>query len=363
MYKAYKYRVYPTVDQGVSIEKHFGCARFVYNWGLETKIKTYKETGKSHTFFDLCKILTTFKVENIWLKEVHSHSLQASLLNLNTAYTNFFRTKKGFPQFKSKHKSVQSCQFPDEVKVDFEKNITQFPKIGKVKTIFSREFIGKIKTTTLSKTSTDKYFVSILVETPDEPKQKFPVSPETAVGVDLGIKYFCALSTGEKVDNPRFLKTNLDRLKVLQRRASKKKKGSTRRHRANKKVALKHEKVSNCRKNFLHKLSTKLIRENQTICLEDLDVAGMLKNRKLSQCIPDVGWGKFVDYLKYKAEWYGNNILQVDRFFPSSKTCSSCGEIKKDLTLRDREWKCSCGVVHDRDVNAAKNIFRAGIAR
>jgi putative transposase len=363
MYKAYKYRVYPTADQKVSIEKHFGCARFVYNWGLETKIKVYKETGKSPTFFGLCKMLTQLKNDNIWLKDTYLHTLQVSLMNLNTAYTNFFRDKKGFPKFKSKHTSKQSCQFPDGVKVDFEKNITKLPKIGKVKTVFSRGFVGNIKTCTLSKTSTGKYFVSIMVETPEEPKQKFPVSNETAVGIDLGIKHFCVLSTGEKIDNPRFLKTNLDRLKVLQRRASKKKKGSTRRHRANKKVSLKHEYISNCRKDFLHKLSTKLIRENQTICLEDLNVDGMIKNRKLSQCISDVGWSQFVDYLKYKAEWYGNNILQVDRFFPSSKTCSSCGEIKKDLTLKDREWTCRCGVTHDRDVNAALNIFRAGLAR
>jgi putative transposase len=363
MYKAYKYRAYPTDSQKVSIEKHFGCARFVYNWGLETKIKAYKETGKSPTFFGIISMLAPLKEEKVWLKEVTAQTLQKSLMNLNTAYTNFFRTKKGFPKFKSKHKSVQSCQFPQGVKVYFEKSFTKIPKIGKVKTVFSREFVGKIKTVTLSKTSTDKYFVSILVETTDEPKQKFPVSKETSVGVDLGIKHFCVLSTGEKVDNPRFLKTNLDRLKVLQRRASKKKKGSTRRHRANKKVALKHEYIGNCRKDFLHKLSTKLIRENQTICLEDLNVAGMLKNRKLSQCISDVSWSQFVDYLKYKAAWYGNNIFQVDRFFPSSKTCSSCGEVNKSLTLRDREWECSCGVVHDRDVNAALNIFRAGLAR
>ena len=365
MLKAFKYRIYPNKEQSILLNKHFGCVRYIYNQGLQTKVALYEKTGESIS----CNKLTTGMLIELksdpskeWLHEVYSQCLQMALRNLDNAFTKFFREKKGFPKFKSKHKSVQSCQFPQNVKIDFEKNKIKFPKIGGLKVKLSRKFKGNIKTTTISKTSTNKYYVSVLVDNGKELPKKVKVKKETTIGIDLGIKDFCILSNGEKVQNPKYLKNNLDRIKVLQRRASKKKKGSQNRMKANRRLALKHEYVRNVRMDFLHKLSSRLIRDNQTICLEDLNIEGMLKNHKLAQSISDVSWSQFVDFLKYKSDWYGKNIVQIGRFEASSKTCSVCGWIKKDLTLKDREWKCEkCGTEHDRDLNAAVNIKKFGL--
>ena len=366
MLKAYKYRVYPNQEQKVLISKHFGCARFIYNQGLATKIKSYEETGKSPSCIQLTNsMLMDLKDDksHLWLKEVSAQSLQMSLRNLDNAFTRFFREKKGFPKFKSKHKSIQSCQFPQSVRCEFKKKRIILPKIGGLKTVFSREFEGKIKTTTLSKTSTNKYYVSILVDNLVELPKKVGVEEQTTIGIDLGIKDFCIISNGEKISNPKYLRNNIERIKVLQKRKDVKKKGSTRRFRQNKKVEKKHEYVKNIRQDFLHKLSSKIISENQTICLEDLNVSGMMKNHCLAQSISDVGWGKFVELLTYKADWYGKNVLQIGRFEASSKICSVCGEVNKLLTLKDREWICKCGVKHDRDLNAAANIKKFGLIR
>lgn len=357
MMKAYKYRIYPTETQKVLLAKHFGCTRYIYNWGLATKIEAYQTDQKSLSKFDLGKQLPVMKKqeETEWLGEVNSQSLQSSLDHLDRAYKRFFKLEKGFPKFKSKY-SKQSFSCPQQTKVDFDQGKVFIPKFREgIKCVFSRTFDGKIKTSTVSRTTTGKYYISILVETPDAVPSKPVPKTDQAVGIDLGIKTFATLSNGEVIENPKFLKKDLQRLKVLQRRASKKKKGSANRRKANLRVALLHEKIANRRLDFLHKVTTKLVRENQTICLEDLNVQGMLKNHKLAQSISDVSWSKFNELLKYKAEWYGVNIKRIGRFEPSSKMCP-CGKIHKDLKLSDRVWTCECGKTLDRDLNAAENV-------
>jgi len=357
MLKAYKYRLYPTKKQQKLLEKHFGCCRYIYNWALELKTKSYTNDKKKLSFFDLGNLLPQLKKENTWLKEINSQSLQQSIKHVESAFTRFFREKKGFPKFKSKHRSRSSFSIPQNVKVDFEKSYVVVPKVGKVNTIFSREFEGKVKTCVVSKTRTNKYYISILVETKDTIPKKSKIKEKTSLGIDLGIKHFLITSNGDKIDNPKFLAKDLKKLKVLQRRASKKVKGSNSRRKANLKVARTHEKITNKRTDFLHKLSTRLIRENQTICLEDLAVSNMIKNHKLARSISDVSWSNFVSMLQYKSEWYGTNIVFIGRFDPSSKLCSSCGTINKNLVLSDRDWICEkCKTTHDRDINAAINI-------
>ena len=365
MLKAYKYRLYPKPQQQELLNKHLGCTRYIYNWALEKKINHYQQENKSLSCFDIKKKLVDLKKnqDTKWLTEVNSQSLQESIINLDKAFTRFFREKKGFPKFKSKHKK-QSFSCPQNVKVDWHNSTVKLPKIGEVKTIFSRKFEGKIKTCTVSKTRTNKYFISILVETIEQPKLKSKINKKKAIGIDLGLKEFAIDSNGNKIENPRYLIKSEERLKVLQRRASKKVKGSNNRKKANLRVAKQHEKIRNQREDFLHKVSSKIISENQTVCLETLSVQNMMKNHKLAKSISDVSWSRFVEFLKYKAEWYGVNILQIGRFEASSKTCSCCGWIKKDLTLNDRKWKCEeCNVLHDRDVNAAINIKKFALQK
>jgi len=363
--KAFKYRIYPNQEQEQSIAQHLGCVRYVYNKALEAKVKHYETTGKSLSCFDLTTgLLKQEKAEHDWLKQPYSQCLQMALRNLDNAFTRFFKQKKGFPRFKAKHQPKQSVQFPQHVKIDFDNGKVYLPKIGWVKTKFSRQFEGKVKTTTLSRSSTGRYYISILVELDEDIKPKQPVQEKTAVGIDLGIKSYIVTSDSQEIQYPKFLRRSIDRLKVLQSRASSYPKGGLRRRRAMRKVARLHEKIRNQRHDWLHKLSTKLISENQTVCLEDLNVSGMLKNHCLAQAISDCSWGTFVSFLEYKAEWYGVNLLKIGRFEPSSKTCSSCGLMKKDLTLADREWKCDeCHAKHDRDVNAAINIKKFALLK
>lgn len=363
--KAFKYRIYPNQEQEQKIAQHLGCVRYIYNKALETKVKHYEQTGKSLSCFELTTgLLKQEKSQNEWLKEPYSQCLQMSLRNLDNAFTRFFKQKKGFPKFKAKHDSKQSCQFPQHVKIDLDNNKICLPKIGWIKTKFSRQFNGKVKTTTLSRTATGKYYVSILVELNEEPKTKNAIKAETAVGIDLGIKSYIVTSDGQEIQYPKFLKQSINRLKILQSRVSKHPKGGLRRRKAMRKVAKLHEKIRNQRHDWLHKLSYKLISENQTVCLEDLSVADILKNHCLAQSISDCSWGTFVSFLEYKAEWYGVNVLKIGRFEPSSKTCSECGWMKKDLNLSDRKWECEeCGILHDRDVNAALNIKKFALLR
>lgn len=365
MLKAYKYRIYPTTTQECLLNKHFGSTRYIYNWALNKKIKHYETEKKSLSLFEVKKEIVTLKnaKETEWLKEINSQSLQESIIHLDKAFTRFFREKKGFPQFKSKH-NKQSFSCPQNVKVIFINHKITLPKIGEIKTVFSREFNGNIKTCTVSKTTTNKYYISILVDNEQEVPEKFKVDEEKTIGIDLGIKDFAVLSNGTKIENPKFLRKEEKRLKFLQKRASKKQKGSKNRKKANVKVAKIHEKIKNRREDFLHKITTKLIRENQTICLEDLNVKGMMKNHCLAKSIAEVSWSKFNNYLNYKAKWNGNNIIYIGRFDASTKICNNCGFVNKDLTLKNRCWKCKeCNVEHDRDINAAINIKKFGLQR
>ena len=353
MFRAYKYRLYPTNSQKELIHKHCGSVRFLYNLALETKTTAYLGNRVNLSRYDLQKQVVDLKKELPWLKETNSQSLQSALINLDEAYKKFFKGA-GFPKFKKK---TNGGSFAVPQNVIVENDLLIIPKFKEgIKIVLHRTINGTIKSATISVTPTGKYFVSILCDTKEEIPTKAPIEENTTIGVDLGIKDFLTTSDGEVVDNPKYLKNNIDRLKVLQRRASKKKKGSSNRRKANKRVALLHEKITNQRQDFLHKVSTKLIRENQTIALETLGISNMIKNHNLAQAISDVSWSEFNRMIEYKAEWYGVNVLRIGRFTPSSKACE-CGVINKDLKLSDRVWKCkSCGRVNERDYLAARNI-------
>jgi putative transposase len=354
MIKGIQFRIYPTESQKELLAKSFGSARFVYNWALDLKSKTYQTEKKSITRFQLDKQLTNLKKEQIWLKEIPSQVLQQSLSDLDSAFTKFFKEKKGYPKFKKKH-AKQSIRFPQ----GFELLDTQIklPKLGKVKAKISKDLSRcVIKNITISQNKSGKHFASICYDDLLTVPTKAPIDENQAIGIDVGIKTFIVTSEAEEIENPKFLKNNLQRLKVLQRRMTKKTKGSKNRNKARIKVAKHHEKISNMRKDFLHKTSTTLIKQNNTICIEDLNVAGMLKNHKLAQAIQDVSWSEFFRMLDYKAEWHGKNLIKIGRFWPSTILCD-CGTLNKELALADRIWTCkNCGVEHQRDVLAAKNI-------
>lgn len=322
----------------------------MFNLALETKNAAYISAKHSYSAFDLVKQLPELKKELPWLKEVNSQSLQQSIQNMDIAFKKFFKGA-GFPKFKSKHKGKQSFSIPQNVIIDNDLLIIPKFKEG-IKMSLHRQTKGTIKSATISVTPTGKYFVSVLCDTKEELPTKTPIKENTTIGIDLGIKFFAITSDGEMFDNPKYLRKAQSKLKYVQRKYSKHKGKRTKQR-----LALLHEKVVNKRKDFLHKTSTKLIRENQTICLEDLAVSNMLKNHNLAQAISDVSWSTFVTMLEYKADWYGKNILRIGRFAPSSKTCNCCGYINKELTLKDREWTCpKCNSILDRDVNAAINI-------
>lgn len=349
MFTAYKYRIYPTNSQKELIKKHCGSVRFLYNLALETKTTAYLGNKVNLSRYDLQKQLVKLKKELPWLKETNSQSLQSALINLDEAYKKFFKGA-GFPKFKKK---TNGGSFAVPQNVIVENDLLIIPKFKEgIKIVLHRPINGTIKSATVSITPTGKYFVSILCEIKEEIPIKTPIKESTTIGVDLGIKDFCITSEGEVFENPKYLRKAQSKLKYVQRKYSKYKGKRTK-----KKLAKLHEDVVNKRKDFLHKVSTKLIRENQTIALETLAVKNMVKNHNLAQAINDVSWSTFVSMLEYKADWYGKNILRIGQFTPSSKTCSNCGTINKELQLKDREWTCgSCGTHHDRDINAACNI-------
>jgi len=365
MIKSYKYRLHPNKAQAEFFEKSFGCVRFVYNWALNQRIEAYQKDGMRIGWVESCKRLTELKKqeETKWLCEVANQSLQSSIRNMDSAFTRFFREKKGFPKFKSKKKSKSTFQFVEYVSIDFKNKLLKLPKVGSVKFGRSREFVGKIGTCTVSKTPTGKYYISILVDDGIPMPEKSPITTETAVGIDVGIKDFAVLSNGQVYSNPKFLEKDEKRLKVLQRRLSRKQKGSNRRERARLAVAKQHEKIKNHRENFIHQVTSRIVRENQTVIIEDLNVEGMLKNHNLAKHIASASWSEFFRQLQYKCEWYGKNLIRIGRFEPSSKMCL-CGYINKDLTLKDREWDCPhCGRHNDRDLLAAMNIKRFGLQK
>lgn len=352
--RAHKYRIYPNKAQQELIAKHFGCSRFVYNWGLENKIREYQTNKKTLSCFGLINRLPQLKTEYEWLKEVDSQSLQMALRNLDNAYTAFFKKKNAFPKFHSKHHK-QSYQIPQRCQV--LENEVKIPKLGFVKARIHRPPIGKLGTFTISKTPTGKYFVSVITD--EEPV--FSRKSDKMIGIDLGIKAYATCSDGLEIANPKWLRNKQQRLSCLQRRASKKVKGSQNRRKANLKVAKVYEKITDQREDWQHKWSSKLVSENQVICLEDLSVANMLKNHKLARSIQECAWSSFVSKLEYKAKWYGTQIAKIGRFEPSSKICA-CGEINHDLTLADRVWTCKkCGRENPRDLLAAQNILKFGL--
>ena len=350
MYKAFRYRIYPTNSQKELIHKHCGSVRFLYNLALETKTIAYLGSKVNLSRYDLQKQVVELKKELPWLKETNSQSLQVALLDLDTAYSNFFKGRADFPKFKKKS-NRGSFNVPQNIIVSDGRLIIPKFKEG-IKIKLHRDLVGTIKQATVSFTPTGKYFVSILCDTKEDIPTKAPITENTTIGIDLGIKDFAITSEGEVFENPKYLRKAQSKLKYVQRKYSKHKGKRTK-----KKLAKLHEDVANKRKDFLHKVSTQLIRENQTICLETLAVKNMVKNHNLAQAISDVSWSTFVSMLEYKADWYGKNILRIGCFAPSSKTCSNCGTINKELTLKDREWACgNCSAVLDRDVNAACNI-------
>lgn len=361
MLKAYKFRLYPNEEQEIYFSKCFGSVRFIYNKMLNDKIEYYKKNNKM-----LYNTPAQYKKEFPWLQEVDSLALANAQINLTKAYKNFFRDKNvGFPKFKSKKNNHYSYTTNNNQKkqtiriIDYK--YIKLPKLDTLVRIKQHRQIpedGKIKSATISKNPSGKYYISILVEQEikELPKNDF------AIGIDLGLTDFAITSDGIKYSNPRYLRKSLNKLVEEQRKLSRKKKGSKNRNKQRIKVAKLHEKISNQRKDFLHKLSSELINENQVICLEDLKVNEMQQNKYLTQSISDVGWYEFRRQLEYKAKWYGRTISFVDKYYPSSQICSNCGENtgKKELSIR--EFDCPyCGKHHDRDINASINILHEGL--
>ena len=362
MLKAYKYRIYPNQNQKIFFAKSFGCCRFIFNKALEYKKSSY-ESSKTNISLNTLNSswLKEQKVNFPWLSEINSQALQQSIKHLDFSYKNFFRNHIGFPKFKNKY-SKQSFSIPQFVTVDFKKSYVKIPKLGNILASIHRKFEGIIKTCTVSKTTTDKYFISILVDnnSPIPKKEK----GTNYLGIDLGIKDFAIFSDGNKIENPKILKLYLGKISRFQQILSKKIKGSNNYNKIKRKIALLHEKISNKRDDFLHKLSSRIINNNHVICIEDLDVKTLLEesNSVMARNISDVSWSKFVIYLIYKAEWYGKEVVKVGRFFASTKRCSECGDVNNSLTLKDRIWECSnCKTKHDRDINSAINIKNEGL--
>lgn len=360
MLRAYKYRLLPTVEQKAQLQKFFGIVRFAYNLGLETKIAAYTSSKVNLSCFDLIKQITELKKEYEWINNCPAQAIQMSLRNLDNAYTKFFKGS-GFPKFKNK-RTKQSVSFPQNTEIDFENGKIRLPKLKWVDCIYNRHFYGQIKTVTVSKTPTNKYFVSILIDNQNELPKKKPIIEQTCVGIDLGIKTLAILSNGKQFENSKFFRTSSTNLRRQQRSLSRKKKDSKNREKQRLVVARCYEKITNQRKDYLQKISTYIIQNFDTICMEDLNVKGMMKNGNLSLAIGETGWSNFKSMLEYKAEWYGKNIVTIGRFLPSSKICSNCGTINKELKLQHRNWRCEkCHAEHDRDKNAAINIKNFGL--
>lgn len=355
--QTYKFRLYPNKEQEVLFHKTFGCARFIYNQILNVRINNYKAKKEGS---ELSNRLTPakFKDEFTWLREVDSMALCNAQLHVQRAYKSMFESNFGKPKFKSKSARQSYTTNNNGAKIRIENNRIRLPKLGYVKLKIHREVLGNIRSCTISMSKSGKYYISILTDYEFTHKKQV----ENKVGVDLGIKDFAILSNGEKVANPKFYRNEEQRIKKAQRTLSRRVKGSKNRDKAKVILAKLHEKVANRRNDFLQKLSTKLINENQVICLEDLQVKNMVKNHNLAKSIQDCSWSRFVAMLEYKADRYGRTIIKIDKWYPSSKTCSTCGYKVDEMPLNVREWTCpKCGIKHDRDINASINILQEGI--
>ena len=357
MLRADKIRIYPTKAQAEKLDRSFDACRFVYNKALELKQLVYQMTGKSPDAYTLISQMPEAKEEQTWLKVAGAQSLNCEILLVDVSYANFFKGNANFPKFKSKF-SKQRMVCPQYNTVDFDNGKIMFTNFREgVRARFSRRTNGKVKSITISRTPTGKYFASVLFDTGVIAPKKLPVTPEKTLGIDVGLIDSATTSAGEKIANPRLLNNSLARLKVLQRRASRKQKGSANREKANQRLRLLHEKIANQRQDFLHKISSRFVSDNQAIATEDLNVSGMMKNGRMARSIADVGWSTLFDFLEYKCQWQGKTFLKIGRFVPSSKTCSGCGFVRSALRLDQRSWRCIvCGATHDRDVNAAINI-------
>ena len=365
MLKAIKVRLYPSDNQINYINKLLGTSRFIYNQCLNYKITEYQSNKKSTSFAETGKFLTSLKSEYEWIKESHSKVLQQSLINLDRAYKNFFKQGNGYPKFKSKHEK-QSCRFPIDAISGVSGNriniINALKDMNYKCSIDDERYLNqnknKIKSGTLSKTKSGDYYFSILIDRPNKTLKK---ATNSLIGLDLGIKDFIITSEGQTYENLKSKRNNHNKLSRQHRDLSRKVKGSNHQKEARIRLAKTYEKLNNIREYYLHHVTNQLLSENQTIVIEDLNVAGMLKNHCLARSIQELSLSRFKTMLMYKAEWYGREVIQVSRWFPSSKLCNCCGYKNVELTLKDREWTCpECGVIHDRDINAAINIRNEG---
>ena len=361
MNKGVKFRIYPNKEQENLILQTLGCCRLIYNKGLDMRDKAYKN-GEKANYSTTCKMITELKRNDTFafLQVVDSMALQQSLKDLDRAYQNFFKKRARFPQFKSKHNSHQSYRtLNQDNNIRIVGNYLKLPKLGYVKVKQSME-IGHINNVTIEKTPTGKYFAVLNVDFEPEFKQ----NNGNSIGIDVGLKEFYTDSNGNKIDNPKYLEKSEKKLKREQRKLSRKQKGSKNRNKQRIRVARVHEKVTNQRNDFLQKESTRLVRENQTICIEDLNIKGMIRNHRLAKAISSVSWSKFFTMLEYKATWYGSEIVRVPTMYPSSQTCNCCGyknPLVKNLAIRS--WECpQCHTNHDRDTNASINILNKGLS-
>ena len=367
MLKAIKIRLYPNIEQTNYINNLLGCSRFVYNNILNYRINEYKNNNKSVSFSEQGKKLVQLKSEFEWLKDVHSKVLQQSIIDLNKAYNSFFKNGSGFPKFKSKHNNKLSCRFPSDAFSSVKGNrINIIKKLSNIHYKCSRrdeKILNKyqklIKSATLTKTKSGKYYLSILIET--NINKTLPIT-NNIIGIDLGIKDFVITSEGETFDNIKIKRNNKKKISKLHKQLSRKKKGSNNRNKCRIKLARYYEKLNNIKENYLHSVSNQLLNENQVIVMEDLSVSNMVKNHKLAKSLQELSLYRFKEILRYKSNWYCRDLVEIDRWFPSSKLCNKCNYKNSELTLKDRTWICpECGESHDRDINAAINIRNEGI--